>query len=157
MANNPRMRASDVDREAVVAALRDAYTAGRLTLAEFDERTTAAYAGKTWGDLRALTTDLPEKAELGADLPKPPIPPVHPLMLPAGRPMDMRPYTERVPQVSRRSRRRLRVLPIMVIAVIAGGVSHSGAVVAVIMLLGLVGFLAASFADGWHDRGNDRR
>jgi hypothetical protein len=32
------MRASDAERESVVAALRDAYTEGRLTLDEFTER-----------------------------------------------------------------------------------------------------------------------
>jgi hypothetical protein len=63
------IRASDQDRENVVEVLRDAYAAGRLTLSEFDERTTAAYSGRTWDDLRALTTDLPVEPRLGADLP----------------------------------------------------------------------------------------
>jgi hypothetical protein len=69
MATDDPIRASDVDREAVVSTLREAYTAGRLTLDEFDERMAAAYAGKTWGDLRALTADLPVQPVLGADLP----------------------------------------------------------------------------------------
>ena len=64
------IRASDHDRDAVVGALRDAYTEGRLSLEEFQERTTAAYAGRTWGDLRELTTDLPVQPVLGADLPE---------------------------------------------------------------------------------------
>lgn len=68
MGDDHDIRASDRDREAVVNTLRDAYAAGRLTLEEFDERTTAAYAGRTWGELRALTRDLPEKPELGADI-----------------------------------------------------------------------------------------
>jgi Domain of unknown function (DUF1707) len=63
------IRASDHDRDAVVATLRDAYTDGRLTLDEFQERTAAAYNGRTWGDLRELTTDLPVQPVLGADLP----------------------------------------------------------------------------------------
>lgn len=69
MATDDPIRASDVDREAVVATLREAYTAGRLTLDEFDERMAAAYAGKTWGDLRALTADLPVQPVLGSDIP----------------------------------------------------------------------------------------
>jgi hypothetical protein len=69
MATDDSIRASDVDREAVVNTLREAYTAGRLTLDEFDERMTSAYASKTWGDLRALTKDLPIQPVLGADLP----------------------------------------------------------------------------------------
>ena len=59
------MRASDAERESVVAALRDAYTEGRLTLDEFTERTADAYAGRTWDDLRSLTTDLPVQPVLG--------------------------------------------------------------------------------------------
>jgi len=64
------IRASDKERESVVDVLRDAYTDGRLTLEEFDERTSAAYASKTWGDLRELTADLPVQPVLGADLPQ---------------------------------------------------------------------------------------
>lgn len=63
------IRASDHDRDAVVATLRDAYAQGRLTLEEFQERTAAAYDGRTWGDLRELTTDLPVQPVLGSDLP----------------------------------------------------------------------------------------
>jgi Domain of unknown function (DUF1707) len=63
------IRASDSDREKVVAILCDSYAAGRLTLAEFDERTTAALTGRTWGVLGELTKDLPQQARLGADLP----------------------------------------------------------------------------------------
>lgn len=75
MATDDLIRASDVDREAVVTTLREAYTAGRLTLDEFDERMAAAYAGRTWGDLRALTADLPIQPVLGTDLPdRPPSP-----------------------------------------------------------------------------------
>jgi hypothetical protein len=63
------IRASDHDRDAVVGTLRDAYTEGRLTLEEFQERTAAAYGGRTWGDLKELTTDLPVQPVLGTDLP----------------------------------------------------------------------------------------
>ena len=45
------IRASDKERETVVDVLRDAYTDGRLTLDEFDERTSAAYSAKTWAEL----------------------------------------------------------------------------------------------------------
>jgi hypothetical protein len=65
---NSAIRASDSDRENVVTILRDAYTVGRLTLEEFDERTTAALSGRTWGVLAELTKDLPQDAKLGADL-----------------------------------------------------------------------------------------
>ena len=64
------IRASDKERESVVDVLRDAYTEGRLTLEEFEERTSAAYASKTWSDLRELTGDLPVEPVLGGDLPQ---------------------------------------------------------------------------------------
>jgi uncharacterized protein DUF1707 len=69
------IRASDKERDSVVDVLRDAYTDGRITLEEFEERTSAAYASKTWTDLRALTSDLPVEPVFGADLPQRPPPP----------------------------------------------------------------------------------
>src|SRR5215471_18957325 len=73
MASDHMIRASDQDRDVVVTTLRDAYTAGRLTLEEFDERTTAAYASRTWGELRKLTEDLPAQPVLGSDVPGRPL------------------------------------------------------------------------------------
>ena len=64
--------ASDNERESVVDVLRDAYTDGRLTLDEFEERTAAAYAARTWADLRELTGDLPLEPVLGEGLPQHP-------------------------------------------------------------------------------------
>ena len=57
-----RMRASDADREAVAAKLRDHYAEGRLTHDELDERVSVALTAKTFGELRTLTTDLPGAA-----------------------------------------------------------------------------------------------
>jgi Domain of unknown function (DUF1707) len=64
------IRASDTERDSVVDILRDAYAEGRLTLEEFSERTSAAYASKTWTDLRELTADLPVEPVFGAGLPQ---------------------------------------------------------------------------------------
>lgn len=62
---DPDMRAGDADRERLVEQLREHHAAGRLTLDEFDERMTKAYAAKTYGELRTLTRDLPvDLAEL---------------------------------------------------------------------------------------------
>src|ERR1700728_4143372 len=69
MASDDPIRASDADREVVVATLREAYTAGRLDLDEFDERTTAAYESKTWGDLRNLPPALPPQPIRGGAAP----------------------------------------------------------------------------------------
>jgi hypothetical protein len=53
------LRAADSDRAAVAAALGEHMSAGRLTLAEYDERVARAYAAKTFGELAELTADLP--------------------------------------------------------------------------------------------------
>jgi hypothetical protein len=55
----PAVRASDAEREAVAARLRDAAAAGRLTMSEADERLAAAYAAVTRDELTPLTADLP--------------------------------------------------------------------------------------------------
>ena len=107
MASDHMMRASDLDRDAVVATLRDAYTAGRLTLEEFDERTTAAYASRTWGELRKLTEDLPAQPILGSDVPGRHLP-VH--ALPTHPPRNNGP--DPLPPVRRR-RRSTAFLPLV--------------------------------------------
>lgn len=57
------LRAADRDRDEVAEILREQYAQGRLTMEEFDERSTAAAGAKTMGELRALTADLPAPAE----------------------------------------------------------------------------------------------
>jgi hypothetical protein len=59
MAGDPRIRASDEDRERSVSLLREHHAAGRLTLDEFSERLDKAYAAKTLGELDELMSDLP--------------------------------------------------------------------------------------------------
>src|ERR1700734_2509685 len=53
------MKASDADRDAVLAVLSEHFQAGRLTSAELEDRTGRALAARTYGDLAALTADLP--------------------------------------------------------------------------------------------------
>jgi DUF1707 SHOCT-like domain len=55
----PPFRASDAQRQAVIAVLHDAFTRGLLTMEECDERVAAAYAARFVGDLPPLTADLP--------------------------------------------------------------------------------------------------
>lgn len=52
------LRASDADRERVVALLGEALGDGRLTLEEHSERVSVAYAARTLGELTGLTGDL---------------------------------------------------------------------------------------------------
>jgi hypothetical protein len=54
----PAVRASDADRDRVAAGLQAAFAAGRLTMAELEERLAAAYAAGTEPELAALMHDL---------------------------------------------------------------------------------------------------
>jgi Domain of unknown function (DUF1707) len=110
------IRASDKERESVVDVLRDAYTEGRLTLEEFEERTSAAYASKTWSDLRELTGDLPVEPVLGADLPQ--------------RQSELAPAAQMVPSVPRprdggRDRPLGRLLPIIFVWIMIAAAAGS--------------------------------
>ena len=126
------IRASDHDRENTVEVLREAYTAGRLTLDEFDERTTSAYAAKTWGDLRALAEDLPHEPKLGADLqltgvkPDPAVP--------------VRAQSYRPPFIP--------LLPIALVWLVIAAAAHTSAVVIPIVML----FIISVRLFGWRRR-----
>ena len=56
---NGTIRASDRDRAVIEAVLADAFAEGRITRVEYDERTEAALASRTLGDLVPLVEDLP--------------------------------------------------------------------------------------------------
>ena len=56
---NPAWLAGSADRERTVGVLRAGFTEGRLTQDELDDRVARAYAARTYGDLWALTADLP--------------------------------------------------------------------------------------------------
>ena len=53
------IRASDADRDAVLAELGEHFQAGRLTSEELDERTGRALTARTGQDLATIMTDLP--------------------------------------------------------------------------------------------------
>jgi Domain of unknown function (DUF1707) len=75
----PRMRASDADRDRVLAELSEHFQAGRLTTDEMQERTGTALAARTVGELSDLMSDLP------ALHPAAPPAPAAPLAAPARR------------------------------------------------------------------------
>jgi len=75
------MRASDADRDAVLAELSEHFQAGRLTHEEFDERSDLALRARTHGELADLTRDLPAPSRA---------------LAPAGRPRS-RPAGPRLP------------------------------------------------------------
>ncbi|HET6501646.1 MAG TPA: DUF1707 domain-containing protein [Amycolatopsis sp.] len=53
------LRAADHDRDRIVAKLQRALGEGRIDLDEFDDRTRRVWQAKTYGDLAAITADLP--------------------------------------------------------------------------------------------------
>ena len=59
MPGDPRIRASDADRDRATALLREHHAAGRLTAEEFNERMDAALNAKTVGEIDELLADLP--------------------------------------------------------------------------------------------------
>jgi hypothetical protein len=59
MAVDPRLRASDSDRDRTATMLREHHAVGRLDADEFNERLDKAFAAKTIGELDELTADLP--------------------------------------------------------------------------------------------------
>ena len=74
---NPAWLAASADRERTVGVLRAGFTEGRLTQEELDERVAQAYAARTYGQLLALTADLP-----AGPLPYPQIPPGPGMLVP---------------------------------------------------------------------------
>jgi hypothetical protein len=67
-ANNGRgqMRAADVDRDRAVSFLTTAFTEGRLTKDEYDERVERALHARTYSDLDMIVTDLPGARSVGS-------------------------------------------------------------------------------------------
>ena len=83
-------RVGDAERAGTVDLLKEAHVAGYLTLAEIDERLSAALAARTRADLEPLLTDLPPEwraRQEGKDGQgdRPAAPPQH-----AGRPAALR-------------------------------------------------------------------
>lgn len=54
-----RLRIGDAERDAVTSALHEHFAQGRLDRDELEERLNATLSAKTFGDLEAITADLP--------------------------------------------------------------------------------------------------
>jgi uncharacterized protein DUF1707 len=62
----PGVRASDEDRERLIAELNEHTVAGRLSTEDLEQRVQQAYAARTTSDLDALRRDLPITARQAA-------------------------------------------------------------------------------------------
>ena len=60
--DNPRLRASDADRDRAASVLNGAMAEGRLTVDEHADRLSALYAAKTHAEIVPLLDDLPARA-----------------------------------------------------------------------------------------------
>ena len=79
-AGHGHLRASDVDRDHVIDALKAAFVQGRLTKDEFDPRVSQTLTSRTYADLATLTADLPARligARPGHEAAPSPTPPVN--------------------------------------------------------------------------------
>ena len=76
------LRASDADREQVLESLKTAFVQGRLTLDELDARAGQALVSRTYGELAALTADIPSGPDRAV-----PRPPAAPAGVPAAEPV----------------------------------------------------------------------
>jgi Domain of unknown function (DUF1707)/TM2 domain len=85
--SSPPVRIGNTEREAAVRELGEHYAAGRLDAAEYEERTTAAYAARTADDIAPLFADLPREQPTVA-LPPPQATTVVPAM-PASMPASV--------------------------------------------------------------------
>jgi hypothetical protein len=66
------MLAGDEDRERAVNVLKDAFTEGRLTQPEYEDRVGRAYQSRTYGELDLVTADIPRRTVPPAFLPQAP-------------------------------------------------------------------------------------
>jgi hypothetical protein len=134
--DRPELRLSDAERDAAVADLAEAHSAGRLTAVEYGERVMSARAAVTRADLAPLFSDLPAiappAAASGASTSGPPTPPAPPA------PPTAAAGTERVAPPRRRD---------------GSGGALGGAAGATIMALvpfvALILFLLSGFNGGW--------
>jgi hypothetical protein len=117
----PPVRASDADREAVVAVLHDAVLRGLLSPEEGNDRVAATYEARFVADLPALTADLPP-----APAPAPLAPGWRTLAVLAW--LQLRTLFTRTTLRSVRARPRLALALVALLAVLTLGAMTAGAV-----------------------------
>jgi uncharacterized protein DUF1707 len=140
------IRASDQERESVVDVLRDAFTDGRLTFDEFEQRTAAAYAAKTWTDLGELTSDLPAQFWPGSP-PEQALPGAHPARVPSQAGLGPAGLPAAPPPRVRRARPFDRVLPVLFVWILISAAAGSPDIAAALSFV-FICVLATRIANG---------
>ena len=128
------LRASDADRDRVLAELSEHFQAGRLTVEELDERSGRALQARTGSDLAVLLADLPPgPSRAAASPPAAPAPPASAGPRQSGLPMA-----------------RIAVLAIVAAVAIAAvsGASHGHHSLAILAPVLIVVFIARRLAGG---------
>ena len=132
-----RLRASHADREQVVEVLKAAFVQGRLAQDELDARVGQAFAARTYGELAAVTADLPPGL-ITAQLP--------------GRPVRARTR----PPVSKVAAGAALIIPApaMVAAAFITGSDRLGKVAVLSLLVYFMAWIVAGMqlVANWHDR-----
>lgn len=119
------LRIGDAERDAVAADLGEHYAAGRLTLDELNERLTAVFDAKTYGQLTRIMSDLPGPGRLASFAPPPP------------PPVEFRPRAHREERTSSDRAGRFAALSLLILAMMLwlftalifahhGGLYHPG-------------------------------
>ncbi len=97
----PRLRAGDADRDAVLRVLQEAHAAGRLGVEELAERQEGVLEARYFDELLPVVADLPEARSLAGGTPTPAPPPARAvgattpltITLMSGRAVDVAPGT----------------------------------------------------------------
>ena len=130
------LRASHADREHVIGVLKAAFVQGRLTKDELDTRVGQTFVSRTYGELAALTADLPPAL----------------ITAPPGKPARVRTR----PPVSKMVAGAVLIVPAPAM-VVAAFLADSESVAKVTALVVLVSFMAWFVAGlqiiaNWHDK-----
>jgi Domain of unknown function (DUF1707) len=141
-----RLRAGHADRERAIDVLKAAFAEGRLDQDEYTERVGQAHAARTYGELAALTSDLPV-GPLGSLVPASP-----PAPAPSLLPMTSLPQHQQHPAVDARkgeSGVNGIALVSLLCAILALGLSWASLMAVPAMLGGLIALTAPGRRGRW--------
>jgi hypothetical protein len=148
VSQQPTLRIGNVEREAAVRELGEHYAAGRLDAAEYEERTTAAYAARNADDLTPLFADLPHEQPTVA------IPPQATVAMPPHGGYDPEAPYGRDPDTGRPYSDRIKVIAALLQLFLPFGTGrfytgHTGIAIAQLLLVFVLGIgVVWSFIDG---------